>query len=207
MSYATLTSKIDRLRERAEAARARYAGIVNQLNADQNLSLQGRREQADPAMQQAKEEMTALQREEDQLIAAEIKALTQQLAGSARGDSSDVINFRDAQDRAARLETEREATDAMERALALDDLVLARAILDHSFRSTFREPVVNLYLAQFPDKQQVIEDLARVHQLTSNLSQGFHRHMAYVVPEARIVAPAEGQYGNGAMNRSNRWGR
>lgn len=188
MSFATLTAKIDALRQKAEAIRVRNADLAAGLNNDQNLSLQGRQAQAAESLTSARNEMTALQAEEDQLIAAEIKSLTQSLAGSASGTSSDVINFRDAQDRAARLADAREARDAMARALTLDDQVLAQAILHRSFQDLFNEPI-ELYLAQFPQKRQVAEDLYRVHKFAQDVSRNFHRQIAYSVGETRILPP------------------
>jgi DNA repair exonuclease SbcCD ATPase subunit len=127
-----LRTDLDQLEQQTDTAaqqvRARFRRQVEALDAD--LAPFARKERSDEFHAQAKKEMTAAREEYDRRLA--------ELAGRARtsafgsapasSDGASIIAFRDAEDRAERLQHRDEAAAAMRRSLETGDRTMVKAI-------------------------------------------------------------------------------
>ena len=123
MSLAQLESQIDDLRAQAERVQQRWARTSDQLAGDNTLSDAGKRAKGDSEHQRVSAQLSDLRKKEIELITAKKQSLERRLFGLSSVTSSDpaqIIAYRDAQDRAARLTHMDEARDALTAAIRSD---------------------------------------------------------------------------------------
>ena len=153
----------------AEQAAAIHAAMNADMQAARNnpdLSLEGRRNQIARVYGEAKRDMDALQAKWASNSTTTAVSLTQQLFGATSTSGADAISARDADDRAAQIETGAQALALLERAENNGDGVLARALAQRAFseRGNFFgsdwDPVLERYLSTRPGVAKKMEDLA-----------------------------------------------
>jgi hypothetical protein len=99
------------------------------VRENKTLSAVGRRREIESIYNEAVSQLNLLRGRNRETKESRRRELESSLFGALTAPSgADSINFRDADDRASRLETEREAASLMERALQTRDRVLASAI-------------------------------------------------------------------------------
>jgi hypothetical protein len=118
--------------ENAEKIREKVHRDLEKLEQDDSLSDLGRRDRRDQLRQQAREQMQNLRVGYEQRRRELDLQVRQAAFGAAPTSAAGVTAFRDAVDRAARLERREDTQRAMQQALATGDSELARAIAAHA---------------------------------------------------------------------------
>lgn len=169
MSLAQLESQIEDLRAQAASIHKRStrtsAGIAN----DATLSAVGRQTKLDAERDRVRDQTRELRKKETGLINAKKEMLQKRLFGLSSVTSTDpgqVLLYRDAQDRAARLTQGDDATHAFTAALRSDDKILAAAIVSRALEAGWRS-IVDEYVAQNPTAGEALKDLAKLGQYRS----------------------------------------
>ncbi|MGV0603935.1 hypothetical protein [Mycolicibacterium sp. XJ1904] len=176
MSLAQLKSQIEDLRAQAASIHKRSARTKEDIAGDRTLSEVGRQAKLDAESERVRDQTRDLRKKETELIDAKKDTLQKRLFGLSSVTSSDpgqVLLYRDAQDRAARLTQKGEAEEAFAAALRSDDKILAAAIVARALEAGWRN-IVNDYSAQNPTAGEDLKDLAKLGQY-----QSFEATLAY----------------------------
>jgi hypothetical protein len=179
MSLAQLESQINDLRAQAERIQSRWARTTGLLDADNTLSDTGKRSKLDVEHTQVSAKLSDLRKKEKQLIAGKRHSLEKSLFGLSSVTSSDpgqIIAYRDAQDRAARLTHADEAGQVFAAAIRSDDKTLAAAILGRALEAGW-DNIVAEYVKENPSAKEQLDDLAKIHDYDS-----FSAGLSYVTP-------------------------
>ncbi|MFL0294217.1 hypothetical protein ACJH6J_24700 [Mycobacterium sp. SMC-18] len=169
MSLAQLKSQIEDLRAQAATAYSRGIRTTDLLDADDTLSDVGKQKARDTEREQVNAKIRDLRKKETELIAAKKQSLERRLFGLgpvASGDPNQIIAYRDAQDRAARLTDHDDAQAAFAAAMRSDDRTLAAAILARALDAGWNR-IVNEYVEQNPTAGEDLNDLADINQYSS----------------------------------------
>lgn len=176
---------LDSLDQKIEAVRARATSIQNNIvvetaaiQKDPNLSPAGQQEAVNAVKNRAKDSMAALRTEETRLATEWRDSLRRSVMGTVGTDSASIISYRDAQDRAARLEHSEEAGRVMDRALTSGDTTLARAVAEVALSNGYRD-VYAAYANANPSIASQAKDLADLEKYFNN--GGMARALAYMV--------------------------
>ncbi|WP_288873036.1 hypothetical protein [uncultured Microbacterium sp.] len=189
MALTNLNNELNKFRDTASKIRSDFTTDVDALNANDKLSMAGKRAELDQREPEYRAKLTELSNRETAALENTRQALRRQITGTAT--DGDVIAFRDAHDRAATLKTAHDARDAMTRALDVGDQALAKAILDTAIGKGW-DDVVTSYTSANPDMATTINDLYDLHRWTDNVQNEFERSMAYQLPDARLREVHEG---------------
>jgi hypothetical protein len=177
MALGYLATEIAAVREKARSYQDGYNSSINQINADATLSDEGKRIALDEERDRAKATMRAFRDSEEALIAEALLIRNRTLDDQVGYSSSDLIAFRDAQDRAERLEGAEEALRVMERALRTSDRSLAHAIFRRSIDARW-SAVQAAFLEVNPGLADIASDL---QGLDNYNQQSFQRTAFYAV--------------------------
>lgn len=189
MALTNLNNELNNLRDTASKIRNDFATEVDALNANDKLSMAGKRAELDRREPEYRAKLTELSSRETAALENTRQSLRRQITGVAT--DGDVIAFRDAHDRAATLKTAHDARDAMSRALDVGDQALAKAILDTAISKGW-DGAVTSYTSANPDMATTISDLYDLHRWTDNVQNELQRAMSYQLPEARLRPVHEG---------------
>jgi hypothetical protein len=169
MSLAQLESQIDDLRAQAERIQNRWARTSDQLASDNTLSETGKRAKRDREHQRVSAQLSDLRRKETELISAKRQSLERRLFGLSSVTSSDpgqIIAYRDAQDRAARLTQSDDAAEVFAAAMRSDDKTLAAAVLARALANGWSS-IIAEYVKHNPAAGEDLDDLAKIQQYSS----------------------------------------
>jgi len=159
MSVAYVDGLIDKVRAEASQTQIAHGKIIAEINADTTLSAEGKRLRVSESNDSIKAHLQALKAREMQLVDDEITRLERLLDAKAGTTSSDIIAFRDAQDRAERISDWNEADRILERAERTGDKTLAHAVfrraLDSGWTST-----TQAFAKANPDLAEAAKDLS-----------------------------------------------
>ncbi|WJL95881.1 hypothetical protein QSU92_01245 [Microbacterium sp. ET2] len=167
MSLDALEKQLDEIRDRAEREKNSHWGRIKQIDADAELSDEGKKAQRDRFAESARERLRALRAEEEARVDAKISELERRLDGATGTSSTDVIAFRDAQDRAERLDDADDAKRMLDRALRSNDKSLAFAIFRRALDANWRGLVADFTTAQ-PQVAGVAQDLEVLYRHRAN---------------------------------------
>lgn len=181
MSLSYLRSRLEELRSQASRIQTQYARDLAEVNSNDSLSNTGKAEAKNRIYENAKASAAGLRDREKELIANERSTLQARLNLTSGGSSSDIISFRDAQDRADAIADADEAARIMTRALSSKDTTLAAAIFRRATEQRTLGGAIwaearRLYTDANPSAGDAISDLAGIEQLEN---AGFNRAMAY----------------------------
>lgn len=169
MSLAQLESQIEDLRAQAANLHKRSGRTQDNIANDTTLSESGRQAKLDAERDRVRDQSRELRKKETELINAKKETLQKRLFGLPSVTSTDpgqVLLYRDAQDRAARLTQGDEATQVFTAALRSDDKILAAAIVSRALEAGWRS-IVNEYAAHNPTAGEDLKDLAKLAQYRS----------------------------------------
>lgn len=169
-----VASKIKQLRDTAKQASTRYSAELRQIKNDPQLSEQGRTERAAELEASHKSQRRAGLNAENEIIDNKISELERRLDGFVGYSESNIIAYRDAQDRAEAVTDADRATKLMERALRSNNRTLAHAL--------FREAVEHKWIdAQraFTRENPTIAALVNDVRKLRTLRNEFGRAIAY----------------------------
>lgn len=180
MSLETLDAQITTIRAEAERTQNSYARLVDSVNADPNLSDAGKASKVEGERERTKTTLASLRQKEADLITAKRTELERRLFGLSSVVSSDptqIIAYRDAQDRAARLADPDDARELLNTAQLSDDTSLTSAILAQSLRNGWHS-VVREHTNTNPRSS---EDLNDLQQLYDHQNIGLGAALAYAM--------------------------
>jgi hypothetical protein len=164
MSTEYVEERIQGIRDRAKQQMKALDQSLRAIAADESLSDQGKTTQREQTRASYKAHLRTLRQEEEGLIDGTIKTLERELDAKTGNTSTDIIAFRDAQDRADRIANGTEAQRIMARALRTSDTVLAHAVFRRALEDGWREPIKQ-FLAEKPGAEDTVNDLERLRHL------------------------------------------
>lgn len=169
MSLAQLESQINDLRAQAERIQNRWARTSDVLTNDSSLSDTGKRAKLDSEREQVQAKLRDLRKRESELIADKRQSLERRLFGLSSvtcTDPNQIIAYRDAQDRAARLNDGNTAQEVFAAAMRSDDKTLAAAVLARALSNGWSS-IIAEYVKQHPAAREDLDDLAKLQQYDS----------------------------------------
>lgn len=175
MSTAHIAEQIKAVRARAESTSNVGYGEIQQIDKDPNLSDTYRKQLRGEKAAAVKERLAALRDEEKSIITRAITEAERTLDSKVGGSGADLIAFRDAQDRAERLQDQDSARQMLARALRNDDHTLAHAVFRRGVDTGWQD-VINLFKQENPNSASAATDL---QNLQEELSNGMSRAMHY----------------------------
>jgi len=180
MAFEFLRSEIEALRKQADDARRGLEHTLRAIDGDERLTPAAREDDKRNATAQTREICKSLLQQEKQLIATRKDELSRRLDSSTGTTSADVIAFRDAQDRADRIEDRETAERILARAIRSGDTSLSHAIFQKALDSSW-DGIVNQFSEAHPDSAQVAQDLSTLNAELTDGQSVFARTVAYMV--------------------------
>ncbi|MFV9424933.1 hypothetical protein [Microbacterium sp. S1037] len=177
MTLETIDAKVDALRDRAKALGKQYQSLYANIGNDSTLSEEGKRQARDELRAEFKPQMTELREREKTVVGEAIESRLARIESPGSLTSGDVISFRDAQDRAERVQNADEAVQILERALRQKDKTLAHAVLRIGIDKGYTK-VIDTFAAKDPSIKEVIREL---RTLQSFLNDTMPRTLAYAL--------------------------
>ena len=170
MSLKHLDSQIEDLGTQAASIQKRGARTRDIVNSDRTLSDVGKREKLDEAAAQTKASLSDLRARHNELVTKKRESLERELFGlkGTASDPNQLIAYRDAQDRAAKLPDSAAATALLASANQSGDRTLAAAVVARALRevgpagvmgSNGWRNVVNTYAERDPSDGDKLKDL------------------------------------------------
>ncbi|WP_238422694.1 hypothetical protein [Gordonia sp. 'Campus'] len=175
MSLEFLESQISDIRSKAEQVRNQYERETQAINNDTSLSDSGKRERVSAYHDAAKAKMQKLRQNEVKLVEDRKQQLSQDLFGLSSTTSSDpnqIIAYRDAQDRASKIESGEEAQRLLDSATLSGDKSLTSAILARAFNEGWSK-IIDKHAADNPQSLSKMRDLKKLQEYNTFASAGF----------------------------------
>lgn len=145
-----------------EGVKDSYRAELARINSNVGrLSTEGLRIERGRAFVNATRQMEPLRAQFRSKVKSTRERLERQLYGANSTDSGDIVAQRDAQDRAAKLDTDEKALAAWKRAHQSGDIGLQKAIADNANRRG-HEDTLTAHFEQFPAVKEVFRALSRV---------------------------------------------
>lgn len=183
------TKPSDQAMAAAETIRTNAEARIGKIRQQTRLRPEVIRAAVARVHQTSQQQMAQLQASAAKQSAAEQRRLTAKAFGvdDIADHSVDkavvAVNYRDAQDRVAKLETVREAEDMLQRAESTGDELLSRAIAQRAFTQRAGDPSwegpLNAYLASRPHADEAINALLDAAPRTPQIGH----LLAYALPE------------------------
>jgi len=158
MSIAQVDSQLDAIRAEAKQVQESHSRTIKEINGDRSLSDEGKQTETAQWKAATKERIDALRNKELAVVDAAIVDRERLIDSKMGNTASDIIAFRDAQDRADRIENADEAQRVLERALRTSDASLAGAVFRRSLSAGWKAPVETLTTAR-PELAEAVKDL------------------------------------------------
>ena len=175
MSVTNEDKRLDAIRAEVASTQDRYRANADAVNANSNLSAEGKQAEIAQWRDLTKAKLDDLRRQEHQIVEEAITAREKLIDSKIGTSASDLIAFRDAQDRAERLDNDNEAQRVLERALRNDDTSLAGAVFRQALEKGWRTTIATLTTAK-PELGDAVNDLTILSKFRSNTMR---RAMAY----------------------------
>lgn len=175
MSLAYLESQITDVRNRADNVRTNYENAVRQVKDNTSLSDLGKREALQHHYETAKESLSKLRQQEVDLVEDRKQKLSKELfglTGTTSSDPNQIIAYRDAQDRAARIESGDDARRLLGTAKLSDDKSLVSAILARAVSEGWTS-IITEHLKDKPAAEEKLRDLQKLQEYNTFASAGF----------------------------------
>ena len=167
MSIAYVDGKLEEVRAEAKSAQDRYNSTVESINGDRSLSDEGKQVEIAQWKAATKEKVDACRAKELAIVNTAIADREKQIDAKMGNTASDIIAFRDAQDRAERIENGEDAQRILERALRNDDSSLAGAVFRRALEAGWKAPIDTLTRVK-PEIAEAVNDLASFTKFRDN---------------------------------------
>lgn len=177
MSLDALDTQLDNLREQASNLQRSTQQEKRNIAADPSLSEDGKRQQTEEVISTAKSRANTLREKEVQLVKNHLRGLQTQLDAKVGSGATDLIAFRDAQERAERVDDKEDASRLMGLALRSNDRTLAHALFRKAIDQRW-SGVVEQFTAEHPDSATAAKE---IQILDEHLKNSWRRTMAYMV--------------------------
>jgi hypothetical protein len=178
MSLDYLDQQLEAVRAKAATVQRNLSSTKREMNNDPSLSQVGKDEAVKALTESSRNLMNSLRQEEDKLAVDKRASLERTVSGSVGIDSASIISYRDAQDRADRLEGHHEAARLMDRALNSGDKSLASAVAQAAISKGWTD-VYEPWAAQNPTVAEAANDLAQLNRYFNDMVMVMNRAMAY----------------------------
>ena len=158
-------------RQRMIDLRAAYRQALDSIRGDASLSELGRQQLMARAWRNTKDELARLSQVDFDTQVARFNELERQVFGASTVSGADAVSFRDATDRADKLENPDAALRALGNAELSGDAILAKAIVMRAWLAGWN-PVVDQYAVNHPT---VTDKLVELGTLRENLDSAASR--------------------------------
>jgi hypothetical protein len=175
MTFEYLKSEISNYRTEAKATQKQAENYRISVQNDPKLSDEYKNEEIQRAGVTFKQKLAALKDGEMVAIQSRKDALVRDLFGYTTTDPSNIIAYRDAQDRAERLENQTAALTVLTRAQQSGDKSLASAVLLRAFDAGWDQ----VALAYGKDNPGTIDKLHELNAVNSMTQSNMQRAMDY----------------------------
>jgi hypothetical protein len=189
MALDDLSRQIDAGRAKAAALNMTFVQTSEDIRSNRGLSPAAIRQRIAKAYVETRSSIEAVRGAEAKLISEKALSLQRQLFGTYETDPSSIIAFRDAQDRAERLESPQAAKAVLHRALMTDDRTLASAILSRAVNDRWHV-VVDQYNSAHPEQVEKLSDLQSIIQLQSSPQANVMAGLQWLTPKPKEFAGA-----------------
>lgn len=171
-----VATQIKAIRDKASQFSREHSRAVDAINTDPGLSDVGRKERIAELEQTRRTQRRALMEQEKEIITNKITALERRLDGFVGYSESNIIAFRDAQDRAEAIKDADKAAKVMDRALRTNDRTLSHAVYRTAVENGWGE-ARRAFAKENPTVASLVNDVARLTQLRD---ESFNRAVAYL---------------------------
>ena len=178
MALELVTQSIESVRGEAEATQARFTKRHADIDADPSLSEEGKRAAHSDNADQFRPLLKSLRAKEVAIITDAIARCETRIESAAGHTSGEIIAFRDAQDRADRLEDAEDADRLLQRALRQGDTSLAHAIFRVALERGYTT-AANTFTANSPDMSDVVKELRTLTEMRDGFEVNWERTVHY----------------------------
>lgn len=167
-----VAGQIQKLRADANAINTNTSARERQIKSDPTLSEHGRNELLSQLADERTRSLTPLKEAENKVINDKITALERRLDGISGSSQSDLIAFRDAQDRAEAIDDADRAAEVMARALRTGDKTLAHALFRAATDRGWSK-AAHAFTEQNPNVAEVVKDIRKLTELRDTFGRSF----------------------------------
>lgn len=171
-----VATQIKAIRDTAATGSREHSRAIDAINNDPGLSDQGRKDRIAELEQNRRAQRRAWMEQEKEIITRKISALERRLDGFVGYSESNIIAFRDAQDRADAIKDAAQAAKVMERALRTNDRTLSHAVYRKAVENGWTE-ARRAFAKENPTVASLVHDVARLQKLRD---ESFNRAVAYM---------------------------
>jgi vacuolar-type H+-ATPase subunit I/STV1 len=165
----TLISSIDLIDQRADAVHDLYARRADSILSDRDMTLEAQRRQLEEATHESRAQLADLLSQRNSTRDAMKEKNMRSLFGYIVAPTgTDLLSRRDADERAARLDDQTSALEALERAELSGDSTLARSITLAALGRGW-SAVIETYRASHPSAADALDQLAAIDRDESSL--------------------------------------
>lgn len=168
MSLQAIDDKIEANRASALRVSGDARARIKAVQEDPRLSDLAKRDEITHITDVTKKQLSDLAAREQQIVDDHIRFLQRQIYGTTGSSPEAVITFRDAQERADRIEEQRPALVAMQRALLNKDEGMAQALLGRAFDEGWAD-VTAAYATEYPAREGYVADLLGLLNFKNNV--------------------------------------
>lgn len=182
MALDKLNDTINGLRDAGTAAIDNHRRRMESIRTDRSLSAEGRAAQLARNLVETKKILTELQKKETDALTTHRSELERKIFGQYSKDPSSLIAYRDAQDRASRLNREDrdKALDMLRTAHISGDDTLAAALVGRAMQIGWPE-IVDQYRANNPAGGGTLTDLNNIIHFQEDEKSQWQAEAAYYV--------------------------
>ena len=171
-----VATQIKTLREQGKQASRNHSRQVDAITNDPGLSDIGRSERIAELEQARRAERRSLMVKEKEIVENKIAALERRLDGFVGYSETNIIAFRDAQDRADAIQNAAQAAKVMDRALRTNDRTLSHAVFRKASENGWTD-AARAFAKENPTVAGLVQDVARLRNLRD---ESFNRTVAYL---------------------------
>ncbi|WP_019969335.1 hypothetical protein [Mycobacterium sp. 141] len=180
MSLDQIASQIAKLRKQAAGIQEEWSRRLKAVGGDSKLTDEGKRDELDREFAELKKEIVVLREKEKGLVRDKKESLERALFGLVGSDPNKIIAWRDAQDRAARVQDRAGALRVYNSAQISSDDSLAKAILAKAVAYGYRE-IIDDYARRHPIWREELDDLAGIQAYDSDGTRKLQITLAYAL--------------------------
>ncbi|MDR6613595.1 hypothetical protein [Leifsonia sp. 1010] len=178
MSLDALDAQIDGLRADAGRIQAATNRRAAEINSDTTLSDEGKRQAHEQRIASAKQQTLALRDKEIALVKEHIRSLETKLDAKVGYGATDLIAFRDAQERSERIESAEQASRTMGLALRSNDRTLAHALFRRALEAGWTD-AARQFEQEYPESATAAREIEKLQDFLRE--GGFARAAHYMV--------------------------
>lgn len=179
MSLESFETSVEMVRSEAQEVSKQYGSLLAGIDGNTKLSAEGKAEEKEALYAEFRPRMDELRDREkahiDLAISNRLVAIEAPTGGLS---TSEMPSFRDAQDRAERVESKEEALALIERALRHGDKHLAHALLRIAVDKGYSN-VIDAFEKAKPGMKETIDELTQLKRFRAENQQGLQHAFIY----------------------------